>query len=277
LTAIIATIQEQELWLNSYAPNQPSRSIFYPRLVHDFEGLDEWLVEAAASLPPRLRHDMQLCMRAGNYSYVVVEAVAGQVLRPGAPGHDDIYALLDDLRALSAEQCRSIIRAIVLRAVRHNDLELELPIDDILDDQERLETLVGQLLMPVDRAELVHLLQEPAEWRDLLVSSMQRFWDRVYRDEYAAQQAGRERNAYYHRSHGYSAHFPDLFSAVTGRRVPDHVQERMDEISTVRFVPSQHIGPYLSFLINDSLLTVFYNSRVTPAEGDEQTERQCPQ
>ncbi len=242
-------------------------------VVHDFEGLDEWLVEAAAGLPPRLRHDMLLCMRAGNYSYVVVEAVAGQVLQPGAAGHDDIYALLADLRELAPEQCRAIIRAIVLRAARHNDLELELPIDAILADQERLETVVGQLLMPVDTAELVQLFQEPTEWRDLLVSSLQRFWDRVYRDEYAAQQPGRERNVYYHRAHGYSANFPDLFAAVTGRRVPDHITERMDEVATVRFVPSQYIGPYLSFLFNDGLLTVFYNSRVTPAEGDEQTER----
>jgi DNA-binding transcriptional ArsR family regulator len=242
-------------------------------VVHDFEGLDEWLVEAAAGLPPRLRHDMQLCMRAGNYSYVVVEAVAGQVLQPGAAGHDDIHALLHDLRGLSADQCRAIVRAIILRAARHHDVELALPIDDILADQERLETVVSQLLMPIDTPELVQLLQEPTEWRDLLVSTMQRFWDRIYRDEYAAQQAGRDRNAHYHRSHGYSANFPDLFAAVTGRRVPDHIHEQMEDVTTVRFVPSQYIGPYLSFLFNDGLLTVFYNSRVTPAEGDEQTER----
>ncbi|MBA3468446.1 MAG: winged helix-turn-helix transcriptional regulator [Herpetosiphonaceae bacterium] len=242
-------------------------------IVQEFEGLDEWVVQAAASLPPRLRHDMQLCMRAGHYSYVVVEAVAEQVLQPGAAGHDDIKALLDDLRALSPEQCRSMVRAIILRTARHHDVELEQPIDDILADQERLEAVVSQLLIPIDTAELVQLFQEPTEWRDLLVSSMQRFWDRVYRDEYAAQQPGRERNVYYHRSHGYSTHFPDLFAAVTGRRVPDHIQERMDEVTTVRFVPSQYIGPYLSFLFNNGLLTVFYNSSVTPAEGDEQSER----
>lgn len=242
-------------------------------IVHDFEGLDEWLVESAASLPPRLRHDMHLCMRTGNYPYVVVEVIAGYVLWPDAAGHDDFEALLRELRALAPTECQAIVRAIVQRTARNQDVELELPIDQILSDQELLEALIARLTLPVQTAELVQLLQEPTEWRDLLVSTMQRFWERGYRDEYAQQQGRRERNVQYHRTHGYSTHFPELFTTITGRRLPDHIRSRMDEVTNVRFVPSQYIGPYLSFLFNDRLLTVFYNSRVTPAEGDEQAER----
>ena len=242
-------------------------------IVHDFEGLDEWLVETAASLPPRLRHDMQLCMRAGQYSYVVIEAVAGQVLQPGAAGHEDFGAFLHDLKQLTPRQCQELIQAMLTRAAAAHDLVLEAPIEEIIADQEQLETLVEQLSLPVDRAELVPMLQEATEWRDLLVSTARRFWDRFYRDEYAHNQPSRERNVLYHRAHAYSANFPDLFATITGRRLPDHIHERMAKVTNVRFVPSQYIGPYLSFLFNERWLTVFYNSRVTPAEGDEQAER----
>ena len=242
-------------------------------VVHDFEGLDEWLVEAAASLPPRLRHDMELCMRVGTYSYLVVEAVAAHVLPLGAAGHDDFSALLRDLNALSADQCRAIVYAIIERTASRQEIALHAPIETILADQERTEALINQLVLPLDTAELVQLLQEPTEWRDLLVSAASRFWERVYRDQYARQQASRERNVLYHRSHQYSANFRSLFAAITGRRLPDHIHERLNEITDVRFVPSQYIGPYLSFLFNERLLTVFYNSRVTPAEGDQQAER----
>ena len=117
------------------------------------------------------------------------------------------------------------------------------------------------------------MYQEPTEWRDLLVSTLTRFWERVYADEYAQQQQQRERNIHYHRTHPYSAHFTELFAAVTGRLLPDNVTEHLEHTSHVRFIPSLYIGPYLAFLINKPTLTVFYNSRATPTEGDEQAER----
>ncbi|MBM7845329.1 ArsR/SmtB family transcription factor [Herpetosiphon giganteus] len=242
-------------------------------IVHDFEGLDAWLVEAAASVPPRLRHDIQLAMRLGVYPYVVVETVAGQLLAPGAAGHDDFNGLIDDLKALSAQECAAIVHKIVQRTAANADIELLHTPAEIIADQEQLEELLAKMQFPVDTEELIELLQQPTEWRDLLVSTIQRFWDRIYREQYELQQARRERNAHYHRTHQYSVNFRDLFAGVTGRRLPDHIHERLSTISTVRFVPSQYIGPYLSFLFNNSLLTVFYNSSTTPAEGDEQTER----
>ncbi len=243
-------------------------------VVHDFEGLNEWVVEAAASLPMRLRHDMCLCMRAGLYPYIAVEALASRLaVRPDSAFHESIDGLLEALQSLSAADCQAILETMLERAVERSEIELTSSVAAVIGDQERLEELLEQLDIPVNTAELMNLLQEPLEWRNLLVSTVQRFWERVYSAEYAAQQSLRERNVMYHRSHGYSAHFPDLFAGVTGRLVPDFLYDRLADITQVRFVPSQYIGPYLAFLINGALLTVFYNSRVTPMEGDKQSER----
>lgn len=243
-------------------------------LVHDFEGLHEWLLETAASLPPRLRHDMNLCLRIGFYPFTVVEAIADAIgaARPGF-AHDRLTGLEMGLGRLTPADCATLIGSVLSHAAARHEIALPGTIAEVIADQERLEDLLRQLEVPLDIHEACNLIQEPVEWRDLLISTLKRFWERIYAAEYALQQPQRERNVAYHRSQGYIAHFPDYFATVTGRLLPDSVYERMGQISRVRFIPSLYIGPYLAFLFSGDSLTVFYNSRATPADGDAQTER----
>ena len=241
-------------------------------LMHELEGIDPWIIEVAGSLPPRLRHDIQLTMRIGRYPFAVVEAVAAQVLSIGAGGHTDFNAVIHDLKQLNEAECHAMIISVLHRLANNHDIPLDHSPQAMLDDQELLEHFYQQAAMPIDLHEVIELVQQPSEWRDILVSTMQRFWERVYQHQYATQQIHRERNVQYHRTHQYSPHFPDAFAKITGRHLPDHIRERLNEVSRVRFVPSHYIGPYLSFLFDQPLLTVFYNSSATPTGDNEQAE-----
>jgi DNA-binding transcriptional ArsR family regulator len=234
-------------------------------VVHEFEGLGTWLHEAYSALPPRLRHDLHLSMRATNYPQAVLEAFAAQVLSPGAGGHADIEAFFGDLAALDAATCQHIAQMILERSLERHGIAAAAPLPEVLADDELLEATMEQLNPPVDVADAVQLVRAPSEWRDLLLSALRRFWERMYSDQWAHTVDQLERSVDYHRRQQYPADFTGLFMAVTGRQVPESVQGRIPQIEQVRFVPSLYFGPYVAFLFNDSRATIFYNGEGAPA------------
>lgn len=243
-------------------------------LVHDFEGLSEWVIETAAALPPGLRHDMQRCMRIGKYPYLVMEGLAAHLFAAAdSPAHVDAAALVAGIEALSPADCHAILTDIFAFAAQREEVALDRPIDELVADRARLEALAARLAVPLAPGEVAAFFDDPAAWRDALAATTRRFWEDVYAPIYADQQPQRERNITYQRSHSYSQHFPELFASVTGRMLPERLHGSLERIREARFVPSQFIGPYLAFLFNEPILTVFYNSSVTLTEGDAQMER----
>ncbi|GIV96491.1 MAG: hypothetical protein KatS3mg057_1148 [Herpetosiphonaceae bacterium] len=243
-------------------------------LVHDFEGLREWLVEASSAMSPRLRHDLELVWRFAGYGAAIVEELGGALLTESdAPGHEDFEALHEGLSRISGEQARAMIMAVIRKSAARQEIALEQPVEVIVEDRAALEQLLTQLGTPVALDEAIRLVYNPDIWHQLLCSSTRRFWERFYRAEYERNQPQRERNALYHRRHAPRPNFTDLFMAVTGRMLPQYIVPRLQEVEKARFVPSQHLGPYVAFLFNGPLMTVFYNSRTTPVEDEDLEER----
>jgi DNA-binding transcriptional ArsR family regulator len=132
-------------------------------------------------------------------------------------------------------------------------------------DLDVCESAIQRLEPPVAAADAAQLLHAPTEWRDLLLSALQRFWERVYREQWEATREQLARSAEYHRRRSYPADFGALFQTVTGRQIPERMRARLAEVEHVRFVPSLYLGPYVSFLFDGSIATIFYNGEGTPA------------
>lgn len=233
-------------------------------VVHDFEGLGTWLLEAASALPLRLRRDIELALRLTGYPQAVIETVAEAVLPPDAPGHSDADAFFAAIAALDAATCRQIVAQIIGKSIKRRDLAITETGDELLKDDEALEAALRQMQPPVEVAEAAQLLRAPTEWRDLLVSCLQRFWERVYRDQWARTKPQLVRNADFHRRQIYIGDIAAIFTAVTGRQIPDRVRPALLEAEQVRFLPSLYIGPYVSVLFSATTATIFYNGEGTP-------------
>lgn len=230
-------------------------------VVHEFEGLGNWLLEAYSALPTRLRRDLDLALRLTHYQQAVLEALAAEVLLNGAEGHHSAEALFADIAALDAATCRRIVETILRKSIARYDIPVTQDTAELLNDVEALERVIHQLQPSVDPAEAAQLLREPTEWRDLLLSGLQRFWERIYHEQWQQSRDQLVRSVEYHRRRNYTGDFATIFTAVTGRQVPDGVRSRLEEIEHVRFVPSLYLGPYVTFQFNGSIVTVHYNGQ----------------
>ncbi|WP_026369922.1 ArsR/SmtB family transcription factor [Kallotenue papyrolyticum] len=235
-------------------------------MAHDFEGLGTWLLEAWSAMPPRLRQDLELSLRLTGYPQTVVETVVSEVLDQHPAGHERVEALFADLAALDAAACAHMADAILAKSLARREIQPPLPLPELRQDLEALETVIHQLQPPVVPAEAAALLHTPTEWRDLLLSALQRFWERIYRQQWERTREQLERSVNYHRRRSYPSDVAALFQAVTGRQIPERMRVRLDEVEHIRFVPSLYLGPYVSFLFNGAVATIFYNGEGTPVD-----------
>lgn len=250
-------------WRNSVGLDLLS-TVSLVTIVHDFEGLGTWLLEAYSALPPRLRRDLDLAFRLTNYPQAVVETLASRLLDDDQAGHRSAEGLFNDLAALDEATCRQMIETVLTKSIARRDVATESTPAGLLNDTEALETVINQLQPPVETAEAVNLLTEPTEWRDLVLSVLQRFWERIYRPQWEQTRDQLTRSVEYHRRQAYPANFSATFQLVTGRQIPDSIRARLNEIEHVRFIPSLYLGPYLTFLFNESTATIYYNGEGTP-------------
>ncbi|HEY0601876.1 MAG TPA: ArsR family transcriptional regulator [Herpetosiphonaceae bacterium] len=233
-------------------------------VVHEFEGLGSWLLEAYSTLSNRLRQDLDLALRLTGYNQAVVEMLANQLLGAGAAAHNSVEAFFDEIAALDDETCRRMLETILEKSIARHEISTDLSAADLLADPKQLDAVLAQMPLPVDAARASRLLRAPTEWRDLVLSSLQRFWERIYRDQWNQTRDQLLRSVEYHRRHSYPAEITALFTAVTGRQVPDRIRSHLAEIERVRFVPSLYLGPYVSFLFHNSTGTILYNGQGTP-------------
>lgn len=230
-------------------------------VVHEFEGLGTWLLEAYSALPTRLRRDLDLALRLTHYQQAVIETLVAEVLDTGAEGHLSAEALFAAIAGLDAATCQRIVETILTKSIARHDIASSQRPVDLLADVEALEGVIRQLQPPVDAGEAAQLLRAPTEWRDLLLSALQRFWERIYRAQWEHTREQLVRSVEYHRRRGYSSDFATIFTTVTGRQLPERIRPRLDEIEHVRFVPSLYLGPYVTVLFAGTTATVHYNGQ----------------
>jgi DNA-binding transcriptional ArsR family regulator len=230
------------------------------------EGLDQWVYATVAALPPTLKEDLEQVMALTRKSDILEKRLFQ--LSPEDPVHHDFAAFVAWLNDLRAEDYRHVVEDTLRHFTHHAEEQgLEPPRPENL---EPLHEILDAELGDESVVRIIYLAQHPLELKAQHISVLTRFWEQFYRSQYAECRALMERSVAHHLQQAYGSDFFAVFSAVTGRRFPrEHDEkERLAEAEQVIFVPSCHIGPYVTFSWWDEQLftvIVYFNCRPTGA------------
>jgi hypothetical protein len=225
------------------------------------EGLGGWLYEARTRLPEDLLAELCLLITfPGQYQRFTAELIAR--LPEGAPefSFDSLLACLDAIPGSDYQQMA--LQALARGASPPPSPGELLRLAASPPDWSAYLGGVGSEAAP---AAVASLVRDAEGLRSRLLRTLERFWLEIYAAEFEATRSVMERSVAYQRSRPHRADFRDLFVAVTGRLLPDRVQEILPSATTVTFIPSLYVGPYVAYTHHAGNLILFYNCRSTPA------------
>jgi len=226
-----------------------------------FEGLHAWLSETRQRLDPAFLDEMALVLGfPGRFQRFTDEVYATLLAEDPVLGYQ---AFVERLQALPVEAYAEIAQRAIAKGGKP-----PLGSEEVQALLHNLTTLSQHLCLADLRIDLdaaLSLLQDLAQVKPRFIAVVERFWQQVYREEWAATLPIMRRSTLYHRRQRYRLNFPDLFTAVTGRLLPKTHADLAPE--QVRFVPSCYVGPYFTFVRHDGGLTVFYNCRTVHLGG----------
>jgi DNA-binding transcriptional ArsR family regulator len=224
-----------------------------------YEGLDAWVYATHAGLPADLRGDMQVVLLLALTSHTPTEWILQ--LPPDTPAHHDFASLIAWLNGFGQDDYQRLTeRALASLAEGCGEADSPRPAPQ---DDEALKACLCDKLDEEQRDRTLGLLRDPAEFKAQFISVLTRFWERFYREAYARCLPLMEHSISYHARQNYGPDLGSVFTAVTGRRLPQ-THEGYDQMEQVVFVPSCHIGPYVTFDCSPSLPSVtllHYNCR----------------
>jgi DNA-binding transcriptional ArsR family regulator len=226
-----------------------------------FEGLGDWLREGRAQLPADLRDELCLLITfPGGYHRFTAELIA--CLPIDAP-QMDWDQLLAHLRAIPAEDYRQI----ALRALARGATPPPKPgeVTNLLDRPAEWAAYLAEIETEVAPETVAALLHDGMTLKGRVIEALSRFWDDVYAQEFQATRPLMERSVAHHQAQAHSPVFRDVFTAVTGRLVPQGIAELLPAITQVTFIPSCYVGPYVAYTYHAEKLILYYNCRSTPA------------
>jgi DNA-binding transcriptional ArsR family regulator len=227
-------------------------------VVPHFEGLDAWLSETRRLLDPEFLDEMALVLGfPGRFQRFTEEVYATLLAENPVLGYE----------AFREKLCASPEAAFVAMAHRAiaKGVKPPLPLEAVqalLRNSAALPEHLRLADLRVDLEATLDFLKDLKQLKARFLAVVERFWQQVYREEWAATLPVMEQSAAYHRRQRYRLDFPDLFMAVTGRLLPESQTDQSPEQAC--FVPSCYIGPYFASMRHAGGLTVFYNCRSRP-------------
>ncbi|CAN5769101.1 hypothetical protein BH20CHL3_BH20CHL3_02500 [soil metagenome] len=227
-------------------------------------GLDRWLIAARRALPRQLQEDLDLLHGfSGRLLYYMEEPI----MRFDPLGEDRQGASIDELLEFLGELEAEEYREMAIRALDrvHQDLGTGLAAPS-LQEESAWYRYVEPGLTTADADEVVKLIRDPEglKWRTMRL--IRGVWDAVYRDEYE-QRRGEleeaERIARVESSRGFGMAFAEL----TGNRLPSTLAAGLNQVASVTFCPSAHIGAFVSYVSYPPNLVVFFSAQNVVAAG----------
>lgn len=237
-------------------------------------GLDRWLVAARRALPQQIQEDLDVLHGfSGRLLYYMEEPIMRfQPLR-----EDRLSASIDDLLWFLGEQPAHDYREMAISALDrvHQDLGTGLAAPG-LDEEGAWFRYVEPGLTTADAATVVQLIRDPEQLKWRTMRLIRGVWDAVYRDEYE-QRRGEleeaERIARIESSRGFGLAFAEL----TGNRLPSTLAAGLNQVASVTFCPSAHIGAFVSYISYPPDLVVFFSAQnVVGAGTDPAAEPEGP-
>jgi DNA-binding transcriptional ArsR family regulator len=221
-------------------------------------GLDRWLISARRALPGQLQEDLDLLHGfSGRLLYYMEEPI----MRFEPLRKDRIDASIDDLLAFLEELDPEDYREMAIRAFDrvHQDLGTGL-VAPSLEEESAWYRYVEPGLTTADADVVVRLVLEPAELKRRTTRLIRGIWDSVYRDEFEKRREELDEAVRIARNEA-SRGFGLAFAELTGNRLPSTLAAGLNQVASVTFCPSAHIGAFVSFISYPPDLVIFFSAQ----------------
>jgi hypothetical protein len=228
----------------------------------EFEGLGDWLRETQARLPADLCRELCLLIRfPGRYARLIGELATRL---PNDAFDMEFDQLMAHLHSIPDVHYQLIALQALARGASPPPPPTELL--DFLNSPVAWATYLREAGSEVPPETVAALVQDGAGLKIRLLNALERFWHEAYAEEFQATRLLMERSIGYHQAQNYNSSFREIFTAVTGRLLPEPILNLLPTTSQLTFIPCCYVGPYVAYMRCADHLFLFYNCRSTPAD-----------
>lgn len=220
-------------------------------------GLDPWLVSTRRALPGQLQHDLDLLHGfSGRLLYYMEEPVMRfEPLREDRL-NASVADLLRFLDGLPPYAYREMAEHAIGRV--HQDLGTGLAAPSGGDELE-WRRFIEPAITTANGEEVLQLLLDSEQLKARTTRLIRGIWELAYESEYERnrdrlQEAGRI--AQTAAAKGLTTAFGDL----TGNRVPTTLAAGLGKAARVTFVPSMHLGAFMSYVLYPPDVIIFFSA-----------------
>jgi DNA-binding transcriptional ArsR family regulator len=230
-------------------------------------GLDRWLIATRRGLPEALRADLDLLHGfSGRMLYYMEEPIMRfEPLRAARADatFDELIAFLSDL---PAEDYRDMAAHSLERV--HRDLGTPQAAPAV-SDRRAWRDYVEPALTTATADDVLVLIEQPEELKTRTIHLIEGIWQQVYAEDYASRlpllkQAAVIANPITRQGFG------PAFSELTGNRLPSTLVSGLNQVESVTFCPSYHLGSFVSYILYPPSLVVFFGAPELLSRSDPQ-------
>jgi DNA-binding transcriptional ArsR family regulator len=229
-------------------------------------GLDAWLIATRRALPVQLQHDLDLLHGfSGRLLYYMEEPI----MRFDPLTDERAGATVDELIAFLEGLPADTFREMVVHALGrvHRDLGTGLAVPQG-DAELEWRRFIEPGITTASGEEVLELVFDSAQLKARTIRLIRGTWELAYESEYMRFRERMEevgRIALAAASRGLTTAFTEL----TGNRVPSTLAAGLNSAARVTFVPSMHLGSFMSFVVYPPDVIIFFSAQRV-LEGDVQ-------
>jgi DNA-binding transcriptional ArsR family regulator len=220
-------------------------------------GLDPWLVATRRELPGQLQHDLDLLHGfSGRLLYYMEEPIMS--FEPFREDRHDatIGDLLAFLEALPSGAYREMVERALNRV--HQDLGTGLAAPQG-DDELQWRRFIEPGITTANGEEVLQLVLDSDQLKSRTIRLIRGVWELAYEAEYTRNrermlEAGRIAEAAATRG------LTTAFGELTGNRVPTTLAAGLGKAARVTFVPSMHLGSFMSYVLYPPDVIIFFSA-----------------
>jgi DNA-binding transcriptional ArsR family regulator len=227
----------------------------------EFEGLGEWLRETLARLPADLCEELCVLIGFPGHHQRFTSELSARL--PDGAASMEFDELIAHLRAIPGVHYQLIALQALARGTSLSPNPNRLL--DLLDRPAEWASYLAEIESKVDPDTVATFVRDGTELKSRLLTALERFWQDAYAQEFRATRPLMERSMIRHRTVWHGSGFHETFASTTGRLVPEPISDLLPSITTVTFIPSCYVGPYVAFMHYADQLILFFNCRSTPS------------
>jgi DNA-binding transcriptional ArsR family regulator len=221
-------------------------------------GLDSWLVSTRRELPGQLQHDRDLLHGfSGRLLYFMEEPIMRFDPLREDRGVASVRDLISYLEGLPPAEFRDMLEHALGRV--HQDLGTGLAAPQGNDELE-WRRFIEPGITTASGEEVLELVLDSKQLKARTIRLIRGIWEIAYETEYMRfrdrmDEAGRIAKAAAARG------LTTAFAELTGNRVPSTLAAGLSSAARVTFVPSMHLGAFMSYVVYPPDVIIFFSAQ----------------